>query len=55
MEGVVKEEKFLHTQESGVGGWGQLQNFRGECGNSCSEGKTERLHHRDGCWTALSS
>lgn len=46
--------KSFHTLRNPQG-WGQegAWNFRGEFSNRCSEDKTERIHHRDHCGTAL--
>jgi len=56
-EVVMKEEKYPHTQKlPHQWGWGRtLQNLKGEHRNRCLEGKTERIHHRDSCQTALPS
>ena len=47
--------KSFHTLRNPlrVGGRRELWNFRGEFSNRCSEDKTERIHYRDHCRTAL--
>lgn len=49
----MKEEKFLHTRKPHHGDW-ELWKFRLECSGvrGGSEGKLERIHHRNHCWIA---
>lgn len=47
MEGVIKEEKFPHSETPHGMGQGDLWTLRGESSNRCSGGKTEIIHHRD--------
>ena len=56
-EVVVKEEMYPHTQKlPHEWKWGRtLQNLKGEHCDRGLEGKTERIHHRDSCQTALPS
>ena len=49
-EKVVKEEKFLHTRTP-PHRWGQggVWNLRKQCKGGGSEGKTEKIRHRNHC------
>ena len=51
-EGVMKEEKFSHTRKPHHR-WGQVgasePSERMKCNSRGSEGKTEKIHHRNCC------